>query len=203
MSDLRTWGAVAGILVFLVGNTARSQSKTSPTARRVQALLHVVRAETPDTTLAWMLVDSMKLRSVARLSKREFDSFAHGLGPRAQLIDTSAARCPEQNEVRCLGIRFEALVYERSSWFVRLTRWNAKPGGCGFTVRLYRVGFVEGSPITLADEDAEWGHCGPPRRSPPIDHLAEITELLVHDGMPLRFPTPPKNETYAYPPSLE
>lgn len=203
MRDLRTWCVVAGILAFLVGDAAQSQSKTSPTARRVQALLHVVRAETPDTSLAWMLVDSVNLRSVARLSKTEFDAFARALGPRAQLIDTSSSVCPAQNEVRCLGLTFETLVYQRNSWFVRLTRWNAKPGSCGSTVRLYRVGFFEGRPVTLASEDAEWGHCGPPRQSRPIDHLAKLAELLDDEGMPLSFQNHPKNKTYLDPTFLE
>lgn len=157
----------AATSVVLASESLHSQAKPPSVTPRVSALLHVVRKEQLDTVVAWMLVDSATLRSVARLSNAEFGALARNLGPRTSFLDAAnGAVCPAGSESRCLALEVNAVVYERKSWFFRLTVRNAAPGACGFTVRVYRVGFFEGIPVTVADEDAEWGHCAPPRRPP-------------------------------------
>lgn len=164
---VRRYLLFAASIVVLASESLHAQAKLRSVTPRVNALLHVVRTETLDTVVAWMLVDSASLRSVARLSNAEFSALARNLGPRTSFLDAASdAVCPAGSESRCLALEVNAVVYERKSWFFRQTVRNAAPGACGLTVRLYQVGFSEGSPVTLAHEDAAWGDCAPPRRPP-------------------------------------
>lgn len=160
MRTLRFNSLCAAALTLFVIEPARAQ----PVTPKVQALLHVVRAEALDTVVAWMLVDSASLRSAAHLTSKEFDTFTRNLGPRASLLDgANGAVCPVGSESRCLTLEVNAIAYERKSWFVSVTVRMAN-SRCGISVELYRVGFFEQKPVTLLHENGGVGDCAPPRK---------------------------------------